>query len=153
MNLSHAYGHALDDEEAIKVIQEAYEYGYDFFVTAEFYVGRTKSGKISINEEIVGNGVKPFRDKILLATKFGIKNGFQLDSSKEGIRDSLEGSLARLQTDHIDLYYQHRIDPKVSPEEVASTMTDLIKEGKIRAWGITGVDEDYLRRANENLSC
>ena len=125
--------------------------GYTFFDTAECYTGTNPDGSTAYNEEAVGMGIKPFRDKIVLATKCGVRfdeNQMLLDSSPETIRRSVEGSLKRLQTDYIDLYYQHRVDPKVEPETVAETMAQLKKEGKIRAWGISCVEEDYLRRAH-----
>ena len=125
--------------------------GYTFFDTAECYTGTNPDGTTAYNEEAVGQGIKPFRDKIVLATKCGVKftdMGMELDSSPSAIRKAIEGSLRRLQTDYIDLYYQHRVDPKVEPEVVAETMAQLKKEGKIRAWGISCVEKDYLRRAH-----
>ena len=95
--------------------------------------------------------VEAYRDKVVIATKFGVQhspNGLLTDSRPETIRKSLEGSLKRLGTDHIDLYYQHRIDPDVEPETVAEVMAELIKEGKITHWGISETDAEYLRRAN-----
>ena len=102
--------------------------------------------------ELVGQALKHYRDKIVLATKCGVQHKgdhLEMDSRPETIRKSVEGSLKKLQTDHIDLYYQHRIDPKVEPEEVAGAMSELIKEGKILHWGISEVDEEYLRRAHK----
>lgn len=151
MGLSHAFGTPLEKAEAAEKIQAAYEMGYTFFDTAECYTGTNPDGTTAYNEEAVGMGVKPFRDKIVLATKCGVRfsgNQMLLDSSPETIRRSLEGSLKRLGTDYIDLYYQHRVDPKVEPEAVAETMAQLKKEGKIRAWGISCVEEGYLRRAH-----
>ena len=151
MGLSHAFGTPLEKAEAAKKIQAAYDMGYTFFDTAECYTGTNPDGSTAYNEEAVGMGIKPFRDKIVLATKCGVRfdeNQMLLDSSPETIRRSVEGSLKRLQTDYIDLYYQHRVDPKVEPETVAETMAQLKKEGKIRAWGISCVEEDYLRRAH-----
>ena len=95
--------------------------------------------------------MKNFRDEIVLCTKFGVThkgNHLELDSSPQKIRESIEGSLKRLQTNYIDIYYQHRIDPQVEPEIVAGVMKELIQEGKIKAWGISEVNEDYLRRAH-----
>ena len=151
MGLSHAFGTPLQKEEAADKIRQAYEMGYTFFDTAECYTGTNPDGTTAYNEEAVGMGIKSFRDKIALATKCGVihsYSGLTMDSRPETIRRSIEGSLKRLGTDYVDLYYQHRIDPKVEPEVVAETMADLIDEGKIRAWGISCVDEEYLRRAH-----
>lgn len=151
MGLSHAYGPAVNREEAINILKEAHKIGYNFYDTAECYKGVYEDGKEANNEEVVGEAIKDFRDEIILATKFGVTHKgdhLELDSSPKKIRKSIEGSLKRLQTDHIDLYYQHRIDPKVEPEVVAGVMKELIDEGKIKAWGISEVNEDYLRRAH-----
>lgn len=122
------------------------------FDTAECYTGINSDGTVSYNEELVGEALKPIRDQVVIATKCGVHHSEDkrliLDSQPEAIRKSVDGSLKRLGTDYIDLYYQHRIDPKVAPEEVAETMSGLIKEGKIRYWGISEVTEDYLRRAH-----
>lgn len=154
MGFSHAYGTAVDKDVAIKTIRAAYdEIGYDFFDTAECYLGTFADGTISNNEEIVGEALKGVRDKVVIATKFGVTHNpdrsLNLDSSPEKIKKSIDGSLERLQTDCVDLYYQHRIDPQVEPETVAEVMKDLIKAGKIKAWGISEANEDYLRRANK----
>lgn len=157
MGFSHAYGSPMPEEEAIKTIRAAYDAGERFFDTAEIYRGVNEDGSINYNEELVGKALHDVRDKVVIATKFGIKNiegksstqEVAVDSSPETIRKSVESSLKRLNTDHIDLYYQHRIDPKVEPEEVASVMADLIKEGKITHWGISEANTDYLRRANK----
>ena len=110
------------------------------------------------NEELLGDALKPFRDKIVIATKFGLTfdkssecGPYPLipNSKPKSIRLAVEGSLARLKTDHLDLYYQHRIDPQVEPEEVADTMAYLIKEGKVLHWGISEAGEDYIRRAHK----
>lgn len=151
MGLSHAFGTPLEKAVAADKIRQAYEMGYTFFDTAECYTGTNPDGTTAYNEEAVGMGIKPFRDKITLSTKCGVihsYSGLTMDSRPETIRRSIEGSLKRLGTDYVDLYYQHRIDPKVEPEAVAETMADLIHEGKIRAWGISCVDEEYLRRAH-----
>jgi len=151
MGLSHAFGTPLEKAEAAEKIRQAYDMGYTFFDTAECYTGTNADGTTAYNEEAVGMGIKPFRDKITLATKCGVSfgdNRMILDSTPQTIRRSIEGSLKRLQTDYIDLYYQHRVDPKVEPETVAETMAELKKEGKIRAWGISCVEEGYLRRAH-----
>ncbi len=128
--------------------------GYTFFDTAEIY--GTQDNPYD-NEAIVGEALAPYRDKVKIATKFGVRFDYSSqtvpyplipDSRPERIRKSVEGSLKRLQTDHIDLYFQHRIDPDTSAEEVAGVMQDLIKEGKILHWGISETNEEYLRRAN-----
>lgn len=151
MGFSHAYGVAEDKQKAIETIQKAYDLGYNFFDTAECYTGVNEDGTISYNEEIVGEALKDVRDKVVIASKFGVTHKgdhLEFDSSPETIRRSIEGSLKKLQTDYIDLYYQHRIDPQVEPEVVAGVMKELIEEGKIKAWGISEVNEDYLRRAH-----
>lgn len=151
MGLSHASGTPLPKEEALQVLKKAHRIGYDLYDTAECYTGVYPDGSISNNEEIVGEAIKDFRDDIVLCTKFGVVHKgdhLEFDSSPQKIRESIEGSLKRLQTDHIDIYYQHRIDPQVEPEVVAGVMKDLIQEGKIKAWGISEVNEDYLRRAH-----
>lgn len=154
MGFSHAYGAPTDKDEAIAMIQSAYEMGYTFFDTAEVY---GTSENPHQNEELVGEALKWVRGQVQIASKFGIH--FDMDSSKVNhslvpdsrpsvIRASVEGSLKRLQTDHIDLYFQHRIDSAVAPEEVAGVMSELIKEGKILHWGISEANEEYLRRAH-----
>ena len=151
MGFSHAYGAPTERKEAVGMIRKAYEMGYDFFDTAECYTGINADGSTSYNEELVGEALKDVRNKVVIATKFGVRHspeGLLMDSKPETIRKSVEGSLKRLGVDTIDLYYQHRIDPKVEPEEVAETMKTLMKEGKIRAWGISETTEDYLRRAH-----
>ncbi len=151
MGLSHAYGAPMEKEEAIGFIREAYEMGYTFFDTAERYVGTFADGSSSNNEELVGEALKEVRDQVVIATKFGIQvvgDSMLLDSRPETIRASVEGSLRRLKTDHIDLYYQHRIDPKVPAEVVAGTIADLMKEGKITHWGISEADEQTIRKAH-----
>lgn len=151
MGLSHASGTPTPKEEAVKILQEAHQIGYNFYDTAECYTGINPDGAINYNEEIVGEAIKDFRDEIVLCTKFGVTHKgdhLELDSSPERIRKSIEGSLKKLQTDYIDIYYQHRIDPHVEPEVVAGVMKELIEEGKIKAWGISEVNEDYLRRAH-----
>lgn len=149
MGMTHAYGPAQDKNEMVKFIREAINLGCDFFDTAVVY-GED-------NEIILGEAVKPYRDKVIIATKFGIlgqeevdgKPINKLDSRPETIRKQVEESLKRLQTDYIDLYYQHRVDPNVEPEVVANVMRDLIKEGKIKAWGTSNAPIDYIRRANK----
>lgn len=151
MGITHASGAPMRVKDGVKVIEQAYDMGYTLFDTAECYTGINPDGSIAYNEEVVGQALHPIRDKIILATKCGVQHGKDrliVDSRPETIRKSVEGSLKRLQTDYIDLYYQHRIDPNVSPEEVAGTMAELIQEGKIRAWGVSETNEEYLRRAH-----
>ena len=153
MGFSHAYGAAVEKNLAVKTIRSAYDIGYNFFDTAECYTGENVDGTISYNEELVGEALKDIRDKVIIATKFGVQHNadrtLKLDSSPETIRKSIEGSLKRLGIECVDLYYQHRIDPKVEPETVAEVMKNLIAEGKIRAWGISEANEEYLRRAHK----
>ncbi len=154
MGMNHAYGAPADKTEMINLIAQAVDMGYTFFDTAEVY--GTPDNPHG-NEILVGEALKPYRDKIVLATKFGIH--FDMSSSEpnkplvpdarpEGIRKSVEQSLLRLQTDHIDLYYQHRTDPDIDPEEVAGVMSELMREGKILHWGLSEMSEEYLRRAH-----
>ena len=152
MGFSHAYGAAMERKEAVRMLRLAYEIGYSFFDTAECYTGHDAAGRESLNEELVGEALRPVRDRVIIATKCGVKHlpgrRQELDSSPAAIRRAVEGSLRRLGVERIDLYYQHRIDPKVEPETVAQTMQELIREGKIRHWGISEVGEEYLRRAH-----
>lgn len=152
MGFSHAYGMATERTEAERTIKAAYDTGYTFFDTAECYTGMTPDGIVSYNEELVGNALRSVRDQVVIATKFGVRinpdKSLTLNSSPEAIRKAVEGSLQRLRIDCIDLYYQHRIDPKVPAETVAAAMAELIKEGKIKHWGISEVNEDYLRKAH-----
>ncbi len=151
MGLSHAYGAPMKKAEALRFIRDAYEMGYTFFDTAERYVGTFADGTMSNNEELVGEALKDVRNHVVIATKFGIKmkgNHMLLDSRPETIRSSVDGSLKRLHTDHIDLYYQHRVDPDVPIEEVAGTISELIKEGKITHWGISEASEEVIRKAH-----
>lgn len=144
MGLSHAYGPAMDRQAAIALIRAAYERGVTFFDTAECYGPFT-------NEEIVGDAVKSFREKITIATKFGFKNGDAaqgLDSRPENIRAVAEASLKRLKTDVIDLFYQHRVDPSVPIEDVAGTVKDLISEGKVKYFGLSEAGVDTIRKAH-----
>lgn len=147
MGMSHGYGDPKDKDEMIALIRKAYELGVNFFDTAECYGPYT-------NEELVGEALKPIRDNVKIATKFGIQlNDFQqtLDSRPETIRRSVEGSLRRLQTDHIDLYYQHRVDKNTPIEEVAETVAQLMKEGKVLHWGMSEAGTENIRRANAIL--
>ena len=152
MGFSHAYGYAMERSEAVAMLRRAFEMGYTFFDTAECYIGLYADGSEAVNEEVVGEALEPLRDKAFIATKCGVQHLPQhrelRDSRPEVIRRSVEGSLRRLRTDCIDLYYQHRIDAHVEPETVAETMSALMREGKIRAWGISEVGEEYLRRAH-----
>ena len=152
MGMTHASGAPANVKEMTELLAQAVDIGYTMFDTAECYTGVNPDGSTAYNEELVGQALKPYRDRIVLATKCGVQHKgdhLEMDSRPETIRKSVEGSLKKLQTDHIDLYYQHRIDPKVEPEEVAGTMSELIKEGKILYWGISEVDEEYLRRAHK----
>lgn len=152
MGFSHAYGLAMEKTEAVKNIRSAYDMGYNFFDTAECYIGENADGSTLYNEELVGEALRDMRDKVVIATKFGVRHNvdrsLKVDSCPAVIRESVEGSLKRLGLEYIDLYYQHRIDPQTEPEAVAETMKDLIKEGKIRYWGISEANEEYLRRAH-----
>lgn len=134
MGMSFAYDPLPDKNEMISLIHSAYEMGEKFFDTAEIYGPYT-------NEELVGEAVSPFRDKVVIATKFGfnIVNGRQAgtNSRPEHIRKVVEESLKRLKTDYIDLLYQHRVDPNVPIEDVAGTVKDLIKEGKVKYFGLS----------------
>lgn len=154
MGMSHGYGVPADKREMTRLLEEAVEIDYTFFDTAEIY---GTADDPHANEELLGKALESYRDRIVIATKFGLTfddpegdgpHPIIPDSSPEAIRRSVEGSLRRLRTDHIDLYYQHRIDPAVEPETVAEVMGDLIKEGKILNWGISEANEDYLRRAH-----
>ena len=151
MGFSHAYGAPTERSKATKMIRKAFDMGYDFFDTAECYTGINADGSTSFNEELVGEALHDVRDQVIIATKFGVQHtGSELltDSRPETIRKAVDESLTRLGVDCIDLYYQHRIDPKVEPETVAGVMNDLIKGGKIRYWGISETTEEYLRRAH-----
>lgn len=144
MGMSHGYGPASDKNEMISLIHAAIERGVTFFDTAEVYGPYT-------NEELVGEALAPFKGEVVIATKFGIKeeDGKQLlDSRPEVIRQSVEGSLKRLKVEAIDLLYQHRVDPKVPIEEVAGTVKELIKEGKVKHWGLSEAGVQTIRRAH-----
>lgn len=154
MGMSHAYGAPADKKEMADLLAVAVDMGYTLFDTAEVYGTDTNPHD---NEELLGAALKPYRDKIVLSTKFGLTfdtsttdgpHALVPNSAPAEIRSAVEGSLRRLQTDHIDLYFQHRIDPKVEPEAVAEVMAELKKEGKILHWGISETTEDYLRRAH-----
>jgi aryl-alcohol dehydrogenase-like predicted oxidoreductase len=145
MGMSMAYGPPADKKEMVALIGKAVERGITFFDTAEIYGPFT-------NEELVGEALGPFRDQVVIATKFGIKldsSGQQVqDSRPERIRQSVEGSLNRLRVDAIDLYYQHRVDPDVPIEEVAGTVQDLIREGKVKHFGLSEAGVKTIRRAH-----
>ena len=154
MGLSHAYGAPLDGRESVRLLRRAFELGYTMFDTAEVY---GTPDDPHANEKLVGEALAPVRSEAVIVSKFGLS--FDMESGKvpyplipdsrpETIRRSVEGSLRRLRTDHIDLYFQHRPDPKVAPEEVAGVMAELIREGKITHWGISETNENYLRRAH-----
>ncbi|MBV4417958.1 aldo/keto reductase [Clostridium tyrobutyricum] len=144
MGMSYGYGTVSDKKEMISLIHKAIEMGITLFDTAEVY------GPY-INEELIGGALKPYREKVIISTKCGIKivNGKQvLDGRPEVIRTSVEGSLKRLKTDVIDLYYLHRVDTNVPIEAVADTMKALIKEGKIKHWGLSEAGVDTIRKAH-----
>lgn len=145
MGMSHGYGPVADENEMIKLIHRAIDLGVTFFDTAETY---GEGG----NESLVGKALKNYKEKVIIATKFGIvskDNGIlATDSRPETIRKSLDGSLKRLGLDCIDLYYQHRVDPKVPLEDVAGTIQELINEGKIKHWGMSEATPEQLRYAN-----
>jgi aryl-alcohol dehydrogenase-like predicted oxidoreductase len=144
MGMSQSYG-VPDDGESIATIHRALELGLDFFDTAEVY------GPF-INEELVGRALKEHRKRVVIATKFGfrIENGkiAATDSRPEHIREVAEASLRRLQTDYIDLFYQHRIDPNVPIEDVAGAVADLVRTGKVRYFGLSEAGEKTIRRAH-----
>ena len=145
MGLSFGYGRATEKQDAIKLIRTAFERGVTFFDTAEVYGPFT-------NEELLGEALEPFRDQVVIATKFGFKleNGATTgtDSRPENIRAVAEASLKRLRTDVIDLFYQHRVDPNVPIEEVAGTVKELIKEGKVKHFGLSEAGVQNIRKAH-----
>lgn len=143
MSISANYGPPADKDQGIKTTRTAYEKGVTFFDTAEVYGPYT-------NEELVGEAVAPFRDEVVIASKFGfdLEGSEGLNSRPEHIKKVVEDSLKRLKTDRIDLYYQHRVDPKIPIEEVAGAMKDLIMEGKILHYGLSEASENTIRRAH-----
>ncbi|WP_296145094.1 aldo/keto reductase [uncultured Flavobacterium sp.] len=144
MGLSFGYGKPTEKQEAIQLIKAAYEQGITFFDTAECY------GPFA-NEELLGEALKSFRKDIVIATKFGFQDGDSskgLDSSPVRIRKVVDESLKRLQTDYIDLLYQHRVDPNVPIEDVAGTVKDLIQEGKVKHFGLSEAGAQTIRKAN-----
>src|SRR3974377_1323872 len=141
---SYRFGPASEKREAINLIRAAVERGVTFFDTAEAYGPFT-------NEELVGEALTPVRERVVIATKFGFEGGDStrgLDSRPERIREVADASLKRLKTDHIDLFYQHRVDPKVPIEDVASTGKDLIKEGKVKHFGLSEAGVQTIRKAH-----
>lgn len=154
MGFSHAYGAPTEEREAVRAIRSAFDLGYTLFDTAEVYGTQADP---HANERLVGEALRGIRDQVQIVSKFGIhfdeaspsvNKPLVPDARPETIRASVEGSLRRLGTDHIDLYFQHRIDPTVEPEVVAGVMADLIREGKITHWGVSEANENYLRRAH-----
>ncbi|HTK49528.1 MAG TPA: aldo/keto reductase [Gemmatimonadaceae bacterium] len=146
MGLSHGFGPATDRRDAVALIRAAVERGVTFFDTAQVY------GPF-VNEEVVGEALAPFRDRVVIATKFGFQFDEQgketgLNSRPEHIRQMTEGSLRRLGVDTIDLYYQHRVDPRVPIEDVAGTVRDLIAEGKVKHFGLSEAGVGTIRRAH-----
>jgi aryl-alcohol dehydrogenase-like predicted oxidoreductase len=148
MGMSFSYGPPADKQEMISLLRTAVERGITFFDTAEVYGPYT-------NEELVGEALSPLRDRVVIATKFGFKlnpdgsPGWQgLDSRPEHIKQAAEGSLKRLQTDVIDLYYQHRVDPDVPIEDVAGAVKDLIAAGKVKHFGLSEAGAQTIRRAH-----
>ena len=146
MGMSSGYGPAKDKQEMISLIRAAFEQGVTFFDTAEMYGPFT-------NEELAGEALAPFREKVVIATKFGFKIGpkdeqIGLDSRPEHIKEVADASLKRLRTDVIDLFYQHRVDPNVPIEDVAGTVGDLIREGKVMHFGLSEAGVQTIRRAH-----
>jgi aryl-alcohol dehydrogenase-like predicted oxidoreductase len=144
MGLSFGYGPATDRQTAIALIRSAVERGVTFFDTAEAY------GPFA-NEELVGEALAPFRDQIVIATKFGFKDGevnLGLDSRPERIKQVAEAALKRLRTDRIDLFYQHRVDPNVPMEDVAGAVKDLVQQGKVKHFGLSEAGVQSIRRAH-----
>ena len=147
MGLSHAYGVGASKADGINLIRAAYEKGVTFFDTAEVYGPFT-------NEELLGEAVAPFRDKVVIATKFGFKDSNPrtgVDSRPARIREVTEASLKRLNVECIDLLYQHRVDPDVPMADVAGTVKELIKEGKVKFFGMSEASETSIRAAHEVL--
>jgi len=144
MSMSFGLGPAMDKNEAIKLIRSAFDQGVTFFDTAEAY------GPFA-NEDLLGEALRPIRDQVIIATKFGFKDGLPasgLDSRPERIRQVVDESLARLKTDHIDLLYQHRVDPNVPIEDMAATVKELSREGKVKHFGMSEAGVQTIRRAH-----
>jgi aryl-alcohol dehydrogenase-like predicted oxidoreductase len=148
MGMTMAYGPS-DDEQSLATIHRAYELGVNFFDTAELYGMGTGS-----NEQLLGRAVKDFRDQVIIATKFGFDlsgtkpPGMGFDSRPEHIREVTHNSLRHLQTDYIDLLYQHRVDPDVPIEDVAGTVKELIEAGKVRYFGLSEAGPEIIRAAH-----
>ena len=144
MGLSFGYGPALETQNAIALVRDAFASGVSFFDTAEAYGPFT-------NEELLGEALAPMRDQVVIATKFGFKDGDPktgMDSRPERIRRVADASLKRLKTDRIDLFYQHRVDPNVPIEDVAGTVRDLIRAGKVKHFGLSEAGVQSIRRAH-----
>lgn len=144
MGLSYGYGPATDRKDAIALIRKAYELGVTFFDTAEAY------GPF-INEEVVGEALEPFRNEVVIATKFGFEEGDSskgVDSRPERIRQVADEALKRLRTDRIDLFYQHRVDSKIPMEDVAGTVKELIQQGKVKHFGMSEAGVESIRKAH-----
>lgn len=144
MGLSFGYGNKTDKQDAIQLIRKAFERGVTFFDSAEAY------GPFE-NEELLGEALEPFRKQVVIATKFGFKEGktsLGTDSRPENIRSMTDAALKRLRTDVIDLLYQHRVDPNVPIEDVAGTVKDLIKEGKVKHFGLSEAGIQIIKRAH-----
>jgi aryl-alcohol dehydrogenase-like predicted oxidoreductase len=144
MGLNFGYGPGLGKQAAVKLIRDAFEHGVTFFDTAEAYGPFT-------NEELVGEAMAPFRDQVVIATKFGFADGNSsagMDSRPVSIREVAEASLRRLKTDRIDLFYQHRVDPDVPMEDVAGTVRELIAEGKVKHFGLSEAGVASIRCAH-----
>ena len=144
MGISQSFGPSPDRAKMVTFLREAVDLGVSFFDTAEVY------GPFH-NEEIVGEALEPLRDQVVIATKFGFSlddSDRKLDSRPDHIREAVEGSLRRLRTDHVDLLYQHRVDPDVPIEDVAGTVKELIQEGKVRHFGLSEAGVQVIRRAH-----
>ncbi|RUV23962.1 aldo/keto reductase [Mesorhizobium sp. M7A.F.Ca.MR.245.00.0.0] len=146
MGMSQSYGQPMETADAVHLIRAAFDRGINFFDTAEVYGPFT-------NEEVVGEALQPIRDQVVIATKFGIDIAGTarhdgMDSRPQHIRDVVEASLRRLRTDHIDLLYQHRVDPVVPIEEVAGAVKDLISQGKVKHFGLSEAGVRTIRRAH-----
>ena len=151
MGFSHGYGEIPSEEYAIEAIRKAYEFGCNFFDTAESYGPYLRPENRGHNERIIGKAIRPFRKDVILATKLHMaaEEPAQDGSVYQTIRRHAEASLERLQTDYIDLYYLHRVNPDISVEEVAQAMGRLIAEGMIRGWGMSMVNVEYLKRVQD----
>ena len=141
MGFSHGYGAVPEDDEAVRLIRDAFDLGCTFFDTAESYGD-------GANEVLVGRALAPIRDQVVLATKFMIRQAFSAAELRGEIRGRLDGSLRRLGTDHVELYYQHRVAPSIPLEDVATVMGELITEGKIGGWGQSQATAAQLRQAH-----